>query len=264
MNKILLSFDLEEFDIPEEYGQTLSAEEKLDRSREGMNLLLPLLEKLDIRATFYTTAFFAEANPDLVRKISERHEIASHGFYHSAFKDADIQDSKDSLERITGKPVMGFRMARLQPVNETLIAKAGYVYNSSLNPTWIPGRYNNLNKPRTPFLLKSIVQLPASVATFFRIPLFWISFKVLSERLYHRLALNALRRSHYLNIYFHPWEFTDLSGYRIPAYTKKTDGIELLQRLESLLRMLKKHGEFVTSADYCAAFLKSNPSAHGS
>jgi hypothetical protein len=35
-------------------------------------------------------------------------------------------------------------MAGLQPVDDAEIEKAGYEYNSSMNPTYIPGRYNNL------------------------------------------------------------------------------------------------------------------------
>src|ERR1700756_2545163 len=150
-NKILLSFDLEEFDIPEEYGQKLTEKEKLDVTMAGLIPLLTLLEKHQIKATFYTTAFFAESRSEVVKKISEKHEIASHGFYHSSFKEDDISTSKSALENIIGKPINGFRMARLMPVNELLISNAGYRYDSSLNPTYIPGRYNNLSKPRKPF-----------------------------------------------------------------------------------------------------------------
>ncbi len=257
MDKILLSFDLEEFDIPEEYGQTLAAEEKLERSREGLIPLLGLLKKLNITATFYTTAFFAQANPGLIKEICLDHEIASHGFYHSSFRNEDILSSKQALERITGKVLSGFRMARLMPVDETLIAKAGYIYHSSLNPTWIPGRYNNLSKPTLPFVSSGIIQLPASVASALRIPLFWISFKVFPEGVYQRLALRTLRKKHYLNIYFHPWEFADISSYKIPGYTKKIYGIELLRRLETLLVLLKEKGRFVQSSEYCFDFLQT-------
>ena len=35
-------------------------------------------------------------------------------------------------------------MARMMPVSEVEVAKAGYTYNTSLNPTFIPGRYMHL------------------------------------------------------------------------------------------------------------------------
>ena len=216
VSNILLSFDLEEFDIPEEYGEKIPEEIKLKVSRNGLELILVLLKKLDIKATFYTTAFFAEKNPQLIVDISNDHEIASHGYYHSIFNSDDIKTSKVILDKITNQNITGFRMPRLQPFNESLLTDAGYVYNSSLNPTYLPGRYNNFNKPRLPFVSNGIINLPASVTSNFRLPLFWISFKVFPFSFYKLLALNILKKDKYLNIYFHPWEFTDISKYKMP------------------------------------------------
>ncbi len=81
MNKsILLSFDIEEFDIPEEYGQPLEPEIKFEISNRGLSKIIALIEKLDITATFFVTANFALHNPVTIREISKHHEIASHGF----------------------------------------------------------------------------------------------------------------------------------------------------------------------------------------
>src|SRR3974377_406624 len=108
MNRILLSFDLEEFDIPEEYGQVIAEDEKLAVTSRGLEAVLSILQKHSIKATFYTTAFFAEKNPAIISRLSEQHEIASHGYYHSSFKPEDIFNSKSLLQKIRGKPVIGF------------------------------------------------------------------------------------------------------------------------------------------------------------
>jgi hypothetical protein len=249
--KILLSFDLEEFDIPEEYGQKLTENEKLEVTVAGLIPLLELLEKHTIRATFYTTAFFAESRPEIVKKISEKHEIASHGFYHSSFQPDDILKSKIALQNITGKTVSGFRMARLVPVDMSLLAEAGYLYDSSLNPTYIPGRYNNFGKARKPFQSSGLITLPTSVATILRIPLFWISFKNFPGRFYKMLALSTLKKDSYLSLYFHPWEFADISKYKLPFYVKSVSGKRLLVKFEKLLITLKNKGEFISSAESC-------------
>lgn len=250
-NKILLSFDLEEFDIPEEYGQKLTEKEKLDVTMEGLIPLLELLEKHQIKATFYTTAFFAESRQEIVKRISEKHEIASHGFYHSSFQPDDILKSKIALQNITGTTVNGFRMARLMPVDMSLLTKAGYRYDSSLNPTYIPGRYNNFNKARKPFQSSGLIILPTSVATILRIPLFWISFKNFPAGFYTKLVLTTLEKDNYLNLYFHPWEFADISKYKLPFYVKSVSGNELLFKFEKLLIALKNKGEFISSAEFC-------------
>ncbi|MEG5060019.1 MULTISPECIES: hypothetical protein [Microcoleaceae] len=43
-----MSFDLEEFDIPEEYGQPLPDEIKFEISSGGLSKIMALLDRLDI------------------------------------------------------------------------------------------------------------------------------------------------------------------------------------------------------------------------
>lgn len=141
---ILLSFDIEEFDLPFEYGLSLSWEEQIRISSEGCRKILSGLSRHEVKATFFCTARFAENAPELIREISESgHEIASHGYAHSAFEEADLKRSKDFLETLTGQCVGGFRMPRMANVSDAALVEAGYTYNSSLNPTFLPGRYNH-------------------------------------------------------------------------------------------------------------------------
>ncbi len=49
---ILLSFDVEEFDAPEDFGQALEDSTKFSVSLDGLKAVLLLLERLNIRATF--------------------------------------------------------------------------------------------------------------------------------------------------------------------------------------------------------------------
>ena len=59
-------------------------------------------------------------------------------------------------------------------VDNAAIARAGYRYNSSLNPAFIPGRYMHLDSPRTWFMADGVMQIPASVSPLLRVPLFWL------------------------------------------------------------------------------------------
>lgn len=132
---ILLSFDIEEFDAPLEHGVELPFEEQMRTSVEGTRKILACLARHRVKATFFCTANFALHAKDLILDIQKGgHEIASHGFYHSSFETADLRKSKEALEELTGQPVNGFRMARMMPVEEEEIHKAGYLYNSSFEP----------------------------------------------------------------------------------------------------------------------------------
>lgn len=255
---ILLSFDLEEFDVPEEYGQSLEDTVKFKVSLQGLEEILLLLERLKVKATFFITANFAIHHPSKILEIAKNHEIASHGFYHSSFCVEDLARSKHALEDITGKEVIGFRMARLQPVDDRDIQAAGYQYNSSMNPTYLPGRYNNFSKPRTPYYSQKLLNIPVSVTPGIRFPLFWLSFKNLPLFLYKWASKFTLDWDAYINLYFHPWEFTNIRRYQLPGYIKKRSGQEMLDRLEKYLNWIKPYGTFVTFSEFQDSLDPSN------
>ena len=236
---VLLSFDIEEFDMAFEYGKTISFEDQISISTTGTISILDLLKKHGIKATFFCTATFAQNAGQVIKRIlDEGHELASHGYYHSDFKPEHLHSSRLELERISGVDVRGYRMARMMPVDEEEIAKAGYTYNSSINPTWLPGRYNNLHVSRTWFHQTGVLQIPASVSPWFRFPLFWLSFHNLPLWLYKHLSARTIKKDGYLNIYFHPWEFTDLTDqerFGFPGYVSKNSGKDMIRRMDQFM-----------------------------
>jgi peptidoglycan/xylan/chitin deacetylase (PgdA/CDA1 family) len=200
---------------------------------------------------------FAQHAVDLIHRIRvEGHEIASHGYFHSAFENRHLLESKIELERISGELVVGFRRARMMPVDSQELQNAGYLYNSSLNPVYLPGRYNNFFKPRTLFVTGSSVQVPASATPFIRFPLFWLSFHNIPLWLYKAACLSTISRDSYLNLYFHPWEFTDLTNpnYGLPKFISKNSGIKMIDRFSHLLAWMQKKGyAFNTIKEFVAS-----------
>ncbi|MFZ5807471.1 MAG: polysaccharide deacetylase family protein [Verrucomicrobiota bacterium] len=248
--KILLSFDLEEFDLPIEYGCDISQEQQFEISRQGLENIEQLLNELRIPATFFTTAVFAEHFPEKIRVLSQKHEIASHGEKHSAWDDDVPARSKQTIEKILRNPIAGFRRARLQNVDYAALQKAGYRYDSSLHPTWIPTRYNHFFAPRTMRHVKDMIEIPVSVTPLIRFPLFWLSFKNFPLPVIKLFSIWTLRRDGYLNLFFHPWEFADLSAFALPRYIKHPDNGVLLDRLKRYLEFLKPHGEYITFSQF--------------
>ena len=125
---VLLSFDIEEFDMPFEYGKTISFEDQISISRAGTIAILDMLDKYEIKATFFCTVTFAENIPDLIKRITETgHELASHGYYHSDFKPEHLLQSKQKLKEISGQEITGYRMARMMPVDEKEVKRPVYL-----------------------------------------------------------------------------------------------------------------------------------------
>jgi peptidoglycan/xylan/chitin deacetylase (PgdA/CDA1 family) len=252
---ILLSFDIEEFDMPFEYQRKIEFNDQMGISIQGTIAILDLLKKHQIKATFFSTATFAINAPKVLERIvNEGHEIASHSYSHSDFKLEHLLESKLKLEELTGQKIIGFRMPRMHPVDEKEVFKAGYIYNSSINPTFLPGRYNNFNKPRTYFRQDGVMQIPASVTPIIRFPLFWLSFHNLPLFFYKWLLRITLKKDKYLNIYFHPWEFTELKNkdkFNFPSYVSKNSGINMILRLDDLILWAKtKKYNFITFKDF--------------
>jgi len=239
--QILISFDVEEFDMPLEYGFNLPLEKQLEIGFRGLEAITPLLNQSGFATTLFTTANFADHFSSSIKYLSNKHEIASHTYYHSFFEIEHLQSSRLKLEQITDKQVTGLRMPRMKQVPMDAIKRAGYVYDASMNPTWLPGRYNHLSKPRTYFVDQEMFRIPASVSCNLRLPLFWLSFKNFPYTYYLHLCMEALKKDGYLSLYFHPWEFVDVTGYGLPAYTAKYAGRQLLDRLYQLLEDLKLH-----------------------
>ncbi|MEX0776478.1 MAG: polysaccharide deacetylase family protein [Phycisphaeraceae bacterium] len=249
--RILLSFDVEEFDIPQEYGQTVPQQTQLDVSARGLAAVVELVDRLGITATFFTTANFALHHAAVMRDIASRHEIASHQYWHSRFDEADLLRSRLALQEVTGQRITGFRRARLAPTRRGAILDAGYTYNSSENPIWLPGRYNHFFQRRTAYLADGLLNIPVSASPGLRIPLFWLAIKNFPWPLIKAASAHTLGHDGYLNLYFHPWEFTDLSAYRsLPAYIRRHSGAAMLARLEHYILWLKRKARFVTLGQF--------------
>lgn len=250
--QVLLTFDLEEFDIPLEYGLQIDWEEQIEVGKTGMNTLSDLLDFHKINTTLFTTATYAVHNKPQLSCLSNSHEIASHSYYHSSFQEKDLINSKLVLEEITNKKVTGLRMPRMKQVSMEAVRKAGYLYDASVNPTYIPGKYNNFNLPLKPYKENNVYRVPCSVFSALRFPLFWLAFKNISYALYKQLAIQTLKKTGILHLYFHPWEFADISQYKLPIYIKRHSGRALVERLDCLINDLKKEASFSTINNFLA------------
>ncbi|MGD9897121.1 MAG: polysaccharide deacetylase family protein [Candidatus Methylacidiphilaceae bacterium] len=253
--RALLSFDLEEFDLPSEFRRILPEPEQIEVTLAGLQRLTALLADRGIVSTFFTTAVLAMKAPESVRELGQIHEIASHGYAHTGFSVSDPERSKKVLEEITGKHVLGYRSPRFRPVADHLLRNAGYIYNSSENPTFLPGRYCRLFSPRKVYRKDELLRIPVSVSPWIRFPFFWLAFKNTPPALFRTAAAWTLAEAGYLHLVFHPWEFADLDGYNLPGWVSSPCGQKLIDRLASFLDWLGARARFTTLADFSETFL---------
>jgi peptidoglycan/xylan/chitin deacetylase (PgdA/CDA1 family) len=257
-----ISFDVEPFDIPLEYGHRVPVEKQYEIGSAGLVRVLDLLDQERARATFFITGQFAERFPQLVRRIAASplgHEIASHGYTHGDLEPGHLELSRNTLAEISGREIAGFRRARMAHTDAHDLAAAGYRYNASENPIWLPGRYNHFFDPRTARVERTqagtLVQIPASATPLLRVPLFWLAFKNLPMPLFRTATRRVLNADGSMNTYFHPWEFMAIDSYGLPGVVKRIQGAALLERLRGYLRWLAGRSEFGTYEQLAARTL---------
>lgn len=247
MKKILLTFDVEEFDLPTEYAQKISETEMYETSKQGLDNLKNLLDKHSIKSTFFTTANFAKKYPQKIKTLSkEGHEIACHGFCHSDSCITDLSTiklAKKEIEKIIKKEIAGFRAPRFEIKDISKLSDYGFLYDSSLHPTIAPGKYFNFHQKRTIHKKGKIIEIPLSTLPLFpfiRSPFNWYMFRHFPFVYGTTFAKINFYYSNYLTMLFHPWEFVDLKKFQIPKAFKKNSGNELLKKFEKYISFCKK------------------------
>lgn len=118
--------------------------------RVGVPRLLRILQRRDVRATFFVPGFTADCYPDLVRQIVDGgHEIAHHGYLHERMEGIDAKTEAghldrglEALDRLGVRP-SGYRAPWWEMNWHTpdLLIERGFCYDSSLLDGDVPYRF---------------------------------------------------------------------------------------------------------------------------
>jgi peptidoglycan/xylan/chitin deacetylase (PgdA/CDA1 family) len=274
----LLSFDVEEFTMPEEMG-AIKTKEQQDHlfkiSAEGLKKIMKILKEERIIATFFCTYEFFYRYPKLIQQISEEgNEVAIHAYAHK--DNYQIMDEKKAIKKLKKAKreiekklqitITGFRGPGFRAPSLLVLSNAGFTYDSSIHPTYIPGHYNNLTKSRKiqndkGWAGTDIAVIPISVVPFLRFPFSWLWFRN-SPLLYTKMCTWAnMATDKYTLLYFHPWEAIDLKKELkkseiqlktslITTLVLRGTGAKFLQKLKEYIIWAKKRGTFKTIDQY--------------
>jgi polysaccharide deacetylase family protein (PEP-CTERM system associated) len=277
VNPCLLTFDIEDW-FQTENLRPLFPPERWDevprRVHIGTRVILDLLARHGVRATFFVLGWVAERDPELVAEIAAAgHEVASHGYGHVLplelspleFRD-DILRGRKVLEEVIGRPVFGYRAPAFSLDAERLaiIPTCGYRYDSSHHPMRLHDRYGDVGALGTPlqpgvYRVGRLIELELPVERFGRLALPASGggyFRLYPGALFRWLARRAMARwGHYVN-YLHAWEFDPeqprVSGVgRVRTFRHYNALARTLPRMERLIATLKaRRARFVTATEF--------------
>lgn len=147
--------------------------------KRAVAMILDMLDKYNVKGTFFIPGLTAERYPDVVRMVDRAgHEIGHHGYAHERFASKTVAEQITIIEKaqkiytdILGHPVAGFRTPSGDWSIETpsLLNERGFSYTSSMRGDDIPyhtvidGKETNLIEMPTKWELDDYVQMAYSL-----------------------------------------------------------------------------------------------------
>lgn len=231
----LLTFDIEDglnLNLRQNFGLSINP---TDRVVSNTRKILSLMEKHQVKGTFFILGEIAEFFPDLVLEIRDQgHEIGVHGYNHLLFTKNEpdtiydeISRAKELIESITKEEVFGHRAPAFSITQQTpwafdIIRRAGFKYDSSVVPATnlkygLEGFPLEVTRVSTQF--GDLIEVPISFIKWMglTIPYLGGSYLIRSPKYLVENWLTDTKvkaQTDYLMLYLHPYEFdTDYRNF---------------------------------------------------
>jgi polysaccharide deacetylase family protein (PEP-CTERM system associated) len=232
MHPAAITFDVEDWYHPELARPHVGAGDARSVVREGVGVILALLRKHALKATFFVLGDVVARFPDLVRSIAaDGHEIASHGMTHRPLWALDresfrqeLRDCRAAVRAALGhEDMVGFRAPTFSLDRTTawgleVLREEGFRYDSSIFPMRV-GLYGVAGAPRgiyrpaisdlaTHDPSGAVVEFPVAVGSLgpLRLPVAGGFYLRVLPSWVLQPALDTIARARPFSLYLHPWE----------------------------------------------------------
>jgi len=261
-----LSIDLEDWYHPELVRRSVQGS-PVPQVAEATRPILDLLDRYQIKASFFVVGEVASQNPRLIRSIFERgHEIGCHGFSHRPLWELNEDLFSEELVRfrtvvegILGKVrIRGFRAPTFSVDQRTqwalpILLDNGYEYDASVFPVKLNRLYGMGGAPVRPYSISlkevnredpesPLMEFPMSLLTIGRakIPIAGGFYLRVLPLPFLRWGLKRINRQYPFLLYLHPWEaYPKTPRLSLPLYNRTISYYGMgaaLRKLESLIR----------------------------
>lgn len=190
----------------------------------GLNIILDLCSKHEIKATFFCLGWIAEKYPELIKKIEKAgHTIGTHGYAHQLIYDqtpnefkSDLKKSISLIESIIEKKVTAYRAPGFSITKNCLwafdiMSECGIEYDSSIfSASRAHGGFKEIPLTKPYKLItpsgRKITELPITARNVLGRPIIFAGggyFRLIP----FFLLKKWFRESDYTMTYFHPRDF---------------------------------------------------------
>ena len=233
-----------------------------------------------IKLTTFVAGTILDVNFPIVKRLqSLGSRFETHSYSHPlkelpSAKIENIRNGIDAYVRYFGERPSGYRAPQgIISMDEVkFLSEQGLLYSSSIFPSYLPGRYNNLHFPTHPFIYEEtcLLEIPFSVIPFIRLPVTASHVNLFGSRL-SILLMRLFGCPRLLNICMHLYDFCDVSAYRmLPlkeriGYFRQRIARDKTKSFEALVRFLKSRGyRFAYLRDIASEIVKNGSAARWS
>lgn len=195
-------------DLEPDFGGRTNSYSSLD----DMSYFQDIIQKSGIKLTTFAAGNLFEKKREIIKRfIDMGSEIELHSYSHEIInqdEEYEIKKSKKAYMGYFGKKPLGYRAPKgiITKKGFKALASENFKFDSSIYPTVLFGRYNNLRYPTMPFYLKEykIIEIPFSVIPIIRLPLAMGYLQPVGQTISKQL-INILGLPNIIVFDFHMW-----------------------------------------------------------
>ena len=195
-------------DLEPDFGGRLKSYSSLN----DISYFQDIIKKNRVKLTTFVAGHMLIKKTEVITKLLDiGSEIELHSYSHNLThqnEGLEIKKSKKAYTKYFRKKPLGYRAPKGMITKKGLkiLKDENFKYDSSIYPTIVPGRYNNLRYPNEPFYHKDfgIIELPLSVIPKIRIPLAMGYLQPLGINISKNI-INLFRLPNIIVFDFHLW-----------------------------------------------------------
>jgi peptidoglycan/xylan/chitin deacetylase (PgdA/CDA1 family) len=230
--------------------------------KKGLSKLHTIVKKYGLKITAFATGKTLEDNPDIIEILdSLGAEVEQHSYSHKVghgTKLGDIQKGIETHKRLLGKDPLGYRAPQgiINKEEMHLLEKMGILFDSSIYPTYFPGRFNRLKYPTMPFKVKgsSLIEIPFSVIPKVRIPLGLSYIQMIGFGSFLRL-LKMFGIPNLVVFDFHPYELAKVPSFSLLPLIPKIGYLRSQKLYNDPSLVFEEFVKFVLESGYTSKYL---------
>ena len=242
---ILLTFNIVNIEAKCKNETDISVDERLKISIDNTKAILRILNKQDIKASFFVEISLVKELQNLIKAISSQgHEIA---FYNKNSSLQEIENAKRITQDFLEKQIRGIRQKDYKIFDQDLkIMEFNYISNIDNADILFP--FKRLKRDTEIVEQDGISIVPESISPYSQLPYNDFVFQILPMKYYQNMVFETLKKDDFVLIYLNSWQFTDFSRYQfeVPFYRRLNSGKKMEDKLDALLTWINEK-EMATS-----------------